>query len=155
MRFHAWAALAAALIAAPACAQTSPPDEARVAAAKEVIASSGGRADTFKYLDSMKTALVGQLRNQDPTKADAAEQRLTAFVSESNPRIVAALDEMEALAINFYATSFTTDELKTIATFQASTAGSKLRTALPQLGATMAAPFFRFQHDLMAEMQKP
>ena len=155
MRIIAGMALVMVLMAAPVAAQRTPPDEARVAAAKEVIASSGGRADTFKYFGSMKTALVNQLRNQDPGKAEAAKQRLDAYLSEQNPKVAAALDEMEALAISFYASGFTTEELKTIAAFQGSAAGAKLRAAVPELSVAMAAPMFRFQHELMSELQKP
>ena len=103
----------------------------------------------------MRATLVTQMRNSDPSKADKADKNLEAFIREDNPRFAAYLDEMQGLAINFYASSFSTEELKTIATFQASDAGKKLRAAVPELSAAMAAPMFRFQHELMSEMQKP
>jgi len=151
-------AIAVALMAAaPALAETTaggPPDDARLAAAKAVIDSSGGRTETLRYMNQTKAALVTQMRNQDPAAAERAGKQLDEFLTDSNPKIQAFLDEMQGVAINFYASNFTTDELNTIATFQASSAGTKFRAVIPELMASMAAPMFRFQHELMSVVQK-
>lgn len=148
-------AAAFALTAAAASAQSAPPDDARLAAAKEVIDAAGGRNEAFKSMAAVKAALVSQLRNQDPAKAERAQKALDAFLVETNPKVVAYLDEMQGVAINFYANAFTTEELKTISAFQSSPAAVKFRAVVPQLSGAMAAPMFRFQHDLMTELGKP
>ena len=157
MKLLATFALAAALAftAAPASAQTAPPDEARLAAAKEVIDASGGRTEAFKSMSSIKAAMVAQLRNQDPAKADRAQKALDEFLVESNPKVAAYLDEMQGVAISFYANTFTTEELKTISAFQSSPAAVKFRAVVPELSGAMTAPMFRFQSELMKELGKP
>jgi len=149
---------AAWLAATPAFADKpdggGPPDQARLAAAKAVIDSAGGRAETLRYMNQTKAALVTQMRNQDPAAAERAQKQLDEFLTDANPKVVAFLDEMQGLAINFYASNFSTEELNTIAAFQASSAGTKFRAVVPELMASMAAPMFRFQHELMAVVQK-
>ena len=147
--------MVAVLFAAPpAHAEKAAPDAAALAAAKEVIEASGGRADALKAMLSVKATYLAQLRGQDQAIVQKAQGVLDRLLDEKNPTILAYVDEMQAAAIDFYATRFTLDELKTIGVFQASPAGIKFRTVIPELMASMTAPMMRFQQGLQQELQK-
>ena len=143
-----------AVLASPAVAQKVAPDAATIAAAKDVIAASGSRADALKAMTSMKGAYLAQLRGQSPEMVKKVDDLMTKFMDEKSPRIQAYLDEMETVAIDFYASRFTVDELKTIGAFQVSPAGQKFRSVVPDLMASMTAPMLKFQQGLSEELQK-
>ena len=143
-----------AVLASPAAAQKVAPDAATIAAAKDVIAASGGRADALKAMSSMKGAYLAQLRGQSPEMVKKIDELMTKYMDDKSPRIQTYLDEMEAVAIDFYASRFTVDELKTIGAFQLSAAGQKFRSVVPELMASMTAPMLKFQQGLSEELQK-
>ena len=145
--------IAVVLAAAPAQAQKAAPEAAALAAAKEVIEASGGRAEALKAMLSVKSAYLAQLRGQEPAVIQKAQSVLDKLLDEKNPAILAYVDEMQAAAIEFYATRFTIDELKLIGVFQASPAGVKFRAAVPELMASMTAPMMRFQQGIQRELQ--
>jgi uncharacterized protein len=138
----------------PASAQKAPPDQAVLTAAKAVIAASGGRSDALKTMVAMKDGYVAQVRGKDPQMADKVDGLLAKFMDEKSAPIQNYLDEMEAVAINFYASKFTADELNAIAAFQSSATGQKFRKEVPDLMAAMTAPMFRFQKGLSDELQR-
>ena len=123
-------------------------------AAKAVIEASGGRTEALKAMSSIKGTYLAQLRGQDPAMIEKVQGILTKLMDEKNPRIASYLDEMEASAMDFYATRFTADELKAISAFQVSPAGRKFRTVVPELMAVMQPPMMRFQQALSQELQR-
>ena len=147
------------LTATPLLAETSPPAPEVLAAAKAVIEASGGRTEALKAMTSIKSTYLGQLKGQDAAMITKAQAALDKLMDEKSAPIQAFLDEMEASAIDFYATRFTADELKIIATFQGSPTGTKFRAVVPDLMSLMQPPMMRFQTGLQQalqnEMQKP
>ncbi len=125
-----------------------------LAAAKAVIDASGGRGEALKAMSSIKGTYLAQLRGQDPAMIEKVQGILAKLMDEKNPQIAAYLEEMEASAIDFYATRFTADELKAIGAFQVSPAGKKFRAIVPELMAAMQPPMMRFQQALSQELQR-
>ena len=86
--------------------------------------------------------------------AKKIDELMTKYMDDKSPRIQTYLDEMEAVAIDFYSSRFTVDELKTIGAFQLSPAGQKFHSVVPELMASMTAPMLKFQQGLSEELQK-
>ena len=112
MKRAACLGLLLAVLASPAAAQKVAPDAATIAAAKEVIAASGGRADALKAMSSMKAAYLAQLRGQSPEMVKKIDDLMTKYMDDKSPRIQTYLDEMEAVAIDFYSSRFTVEDRK-------------------------------------------
>jgi hypothetical protein len=135
-------------VAAPAL------DPARVAAAKELIAATGGTDAAKKGMEQMTAAISAQMRGQNPAQAEKFAAIMAKHLAPEGTIVKTYLTEVGDAFVTFYATNFTVPELKEVQTFQASATGKKFQSLAPQMMTGMAAPMMKMQQSLMAEIQK-
>jgi uncharacterized protein len=141
---------APAPIAAPAAAL----DPARVAAAKDLIAATGGTDAAKKGMEQMTAAIMGQMRGQNPAQAEKFAGFMTKHMAPEGVIVKTYLTEAMDAFTTFYAANFTVAELNEIKGFQASATGKKFQSVAPQMMATMAQPMMKMQQSLITEIQK-
>jgi uncharacterized protein len=135
-------------VAAPAL------DPARVAAAKELIAATGGTDAAKKSMEQMTAAISAQMRGQNPAQAEKFTAVMTKHLAPEGTIVKTYLTEVSEAFVTFYAANFTVPELAEIKTFQASATGKKFQVLAPQMMSGMAAPMMKMQQSLMVEIQK-
>jgi hypothetical protein len=137
---------------APVAAATL--DPARVAAAQDLIAATGGIDVAKKGMEQMSAALSAQLRGQNPAQAEKFAAIMAKHLAPEGTIVKTYLTEVGDVFATFYATNFTVAEMAEIKTFQASATGKKFQTLAPQMMAGAAAPMIKLQQALMVEIQK-
>jgi uncharacterized protein len=135
-------------VAAPAL------DPARVAAAKELIATTGGTEAAKKGMEQMTAAISAQMRGQNPAQAEKFAAIMAKHLAPESAIVTTYLTEVGDTFVTFYAANFTVPELKEVQTFQASATGKKFQLLAPQMMAGAAAPMMKLQQSLMVEIQK-
>jgi uncharacterized protein len=139
---------------APAAAPSATLDPARVAAAKDLIAATGGVEAAKRGMDQMSAAISAQMRGQNPAQADKFTAIMTKHLAPEGAIVKTYLNEVVDAFTTFYASNFTVAELNEIKTFQASPTGMKFQTVAPQMMASAAGPMLKMQQSLMTEIQK-
>jgi uncharacterized protein len=129
-------------------------DPARVTAAKELIAATGGTDAAKKGMEQMTAAISAQMRGQNPAQAEKFAAIMAKHLAPEGPIVKAYLTEVGEAFVTFYAANFTVPELAEIKTFQASATGKKFQNLAPQMMTGTAAPMMKLQQSLMAEIQK-
>lgn len=153
LKLAALAAVTLIAISPAAMAETSPQDAARLAAAEELVTAMGGddqaRASVTAFID----AINADLRQKLPQKAPALEAYLKDETASGKPRISDLLVDLKKLAVDFYASRFTAEEMQAIAAFQKSAAGRKFQETTPRLMTLLAGRMQDFQGTLMRDLQ--
>lgn len=149
------AIVAAILIAVSpsAMAQSTPPDAARIAAAEALVTAMGGDDQASTSVTAFVDAINADLRQKLPQKAPALEAYLKAETATDKSRIKELLADLKKLAVDFYATRFTVEEMQSIAAFQKSPAGRKFQETTPRLMTLLAGRMQDFQGTLMRDLQ--
>jgi uncharacterized protein len=135
-------------------APTAPLDPARVAAAKDLIAATGGTDAAKKAMDQMSAAISAQMRGQNPAQAEKFTSIMSKHLAPEGPIVKAYLTDVMESFTTFYAANFTVVELNEIKVFQSSATGKKFQSVAPQMMAGMAQPMMKMQQSLMTEIQK-
>lgn len=149
--------LAATLaLASPVSAQeaTPPPDPANVAAAQELVKAMDARGQALASIAHLRQALIMRMQANEPGKVVGFTAYTDKELDPAGPRVSGFLSDMENIAVQFYARSFSIDEMKAISTFQASEAGRKFNTLTPELGGLIATRMSQFQSDLIKAVEK-
>jgi hypothetical protein len=129
-------------------------DPARVAAAKELIAATGGLDAAKKAMDQMSAAMAGQMRGKDPAYAEKFTAVMAKHMAVDGVIFKTFMTDVMESFTTFYATNFTVTELNEIKTFQVSATGKKFQGMAPQMMAGAAAPMMKMQQMLITEIQK-
>jgi hypothetical protein len=138
-----------------AWAQKAPAlDPARVTAAQDLIAATGGTDAAKKVIEQMSAAISMQMRAQNPAQTDKYSAAMAKLMAPESPIVKTYLAEVSDGFVTFYAGNFTVAELGEIKTFQSSATGKKFQALAPQMMAGMAAPMIKMQQALMGEIQK-
>jgi uncharacterized protein len=132
----------------------APLDPARVAAAKDLLAATGGVDAAKKGMDQMSAAIAGQMRGQNPAQAEKFTAIMAKHLAPEGPIVKAYLNDVMESFTTFYAANFTVAELNEIKTFQSSATGKRFQSVAPQMMAGMAQPMMKMQQSLMTEIQK-
>jgi uncharacterized protein len=135
-------------------APVAPLDPARVAAAKDLIAATGGIDAAKKGMDQMSAAISGQMRGQNPAQAEKFTALMAKHLAPDGAIVKTYLNEVMEAFTSFYAANFTVAELAEIKVFQASATGKKFQSVAPQMMASAAGPMMKMQQSLMTEIQK-
>lgn len=143
----------AAMTAGAALAQMAPPDPARLAAAKDLVAAMGGEDQARASVTAFVDAINADLRQKLPQKAPALEAYLKTEAALDGVRVKDLLAGFQELAVNFYAERFTVDEMQAIAVFHKSAAGRKFQETTPRLMTLLAGRMQDFQGTLMRDLQ--
>ncbi|MGD9783834.1 MAG: DUF2059 domain-containing protein [Hyphomicrobiaceae bacterium] len=148
--------LAAMLAACPLSAQEqkSEPDAARIAAARELLAAIGGTEQAKATVESLKQALIANMRASEPAKAVGFAAYAEAATKHDGPIVSKYLADIDSLAVNFYARRFSAEEMAAIAAFQKSEAGRKFQALTPELGSQIAARSMQLQADVLRAVEK-
>ncbi len=137
-----------------ASAEDAKPDPARIAAAKELVATMGGGEQAQASIKQFVMALTAEIAQHDQKLAKPAEMFMQLETQPDKPRVKQFIADMEDAASKFYAERFSADELKTIVAFQNSEAGKKFQKLTPELVGFIAPRMTAFQEGLIRDMQK-
>ena len=149
------AALCLALLpASAALAQTPSLDPARVAAAKDLVAATGGMEQARTGYEQMMAAMISQIRGQNPAEADKFKAFMDRFLAPDGDIAKTYFSETLAAFTTFYAGNFTVAELNEIKTFQGSATGKKFQAKAPEMMSAMAPAMMKMQQSLVAGLQK-
>jgi hypothetical protein len=146
--------LPASLASAQQKAPPAPLEPARIKAALELISATGGTDAAKKAMEQMTTAIMGQMRGQNPAQAEKFGAAMSKHLSPEGPIVKAYFTEVMDGFTNFYAANFTVAELNEIKVFQSSATGKKFQMVAPQMMAAMAPAMMKLQQSLMVEIQK-
>lgn len=146
---------AVALAGAAMAQQATPePDATHVAAAKELVTAMDANAQALASIEQLRQALVMRMQANEPNKVVGFTAYADKEMGPTSPRVKEFLSDMENIAVQFYARSFTPDEMKAIAVFQKSEAGRKFNKLTPELGGLIATRMGRFQSDIIKAIEK-
>lgn len=137
-----------------ATAEEAKPDPARIAAAKELVATMGGADQARASIKQFVMALTAEIAQRDEKLAKPAEMFMQLETQPDKPRVKQFIADMEDAASKFYAERFTADELKAIVAFQTSEAGKKFQKLTPEIVAVIGPRMTAFQEGLLRDMQK-
>jgi hypothetical protein len=144
----------AAALAQKAPVATVALEPARVAAAKELIAATGGMDAAKKGMEQMGAAISTQMRSQSPAQAEKFTAIMAKHLAPDGDIVKTYLNEVGEAFVTFYAANFSVAELNEIKAFQTSATGKKFQAIAPQMMAGAAAPMMKMQQSLMTEIQK-
>ena len=140
--------------AAPVMAQqAAPPDPARVAAARELIAAQGGIEQANKGMRQMLDAIVEQVRRGNSRDAEALARFFQTYAGPENPKVQAFFSTVVETSVAFYAERCTVDELKAMTAFLLTPAGKRFVELAPEIGASIAPHLLAFQQAIMQDVQ--
>ena len=145
--------LAAAVPVVARGQHAAPPDPARVAAARELIAAQGGTEQASKGLKQMLDAIVEQVRRGSPQDAESLARFFQTYAGPDNPKVHAFFSTVMEASVAFYAERCTVEELKAMTTFLLTPAGKRFVALAPEIGASMAPHLVAFQQTVMQDVQ--
>lgn len=146
------ALLVLAVMAVPLAAQDAAVDPAKQAAAKDLLAAMNVQEQFRKTLDSMQNVLAAQMKAQPG--GDKAMSLIAKVFEADSDHVKAYLADAETAMLGFYASRFTTEEMKDITTFQLSPAGKKLQAAMPEMVQALGPPIGKFQESVKTIMMQ-
>ncbi len=145
----AFAVTAAASISVRS-AQVTPENKA---AAADLLDAMGGMKQARTTIGQLKTGMIADVTRRQPDIAAA----FTAFVEKElapdSARVTSYLKDIEKIAVDFYAETFTVAEMKEVAAFQRSAAGKKFQRQSPELLQVMTPRMMQFQRDLIRDVK--
>jgi len=128
-------------------------EAARLAAARDLVAAQGGVEQARKFYEQTIAAFSAELRRTHGGGAEQAMRAMENVLNASNPKISGFFDEVQEIAVRFYAERFTIEEMSVATAFISSSAGKKFQAAAPDLLAVLAPAYVRFQNTLFAEIK--
>jgi hypothetical protein len=133
---------------------TAAPDAQHVEAAKELVAAMDAKGQAMTSLEQLRQALIMRIQASDPKKVVGFTAYTEKEMDPNGARVRDFLTDMENIAVQFYARTFSVEEMKAIATFQKSDAGRKFNQKTPELGGLIAARMGRFQTELIKAVEQ-
>jgi len=106
-----------------------PPDPARVAAARDLLAVTG----VTKQMDGMVQAMTRGFAKGANADSSEAGKKVSEQFDASMKKLLAYQDQMITDFANLYAETFTVEEMKTVADFYRSGPGAKFIEKTPEL----------------------
>ncbi|MES1180090.1 MAG: DUF2059 domain-containing protein, partial [Hyphomicrobium sp.] len=108
-------------------APATPPDPARVAAARDLLEVTG----VTKQMDGMVEAMSRGFAKGANADSSEAGQKLSAQFDSSMKKLLEYKDQMISDFADLYAETFTAEEMKSVADFYRSGAGAKFIAKTP------------------------
>jgi hypothetical protein len=121
------APMALAQTAAPAPAPAAAPSESQLAAAKDLITSSGAQ----RTFDAVLPSIIGQVRQTFSRQHPEMIKDIEASLKEVEPEVEAKRADIIAIAAKVYASKMSEQELKDSAAFFNSPTGQKYVQSQP------------------------
>lgn len=129
IRVFAALVLAATVMAAPASAQQTAADPARLTAARDLFRAMGSESQMKVAIETMTTGLANIVKQQRPGAASVIDD----VFRKLKEKFLARTTEVSDMVAPLWAEKFTADELRDIARFFQSPIGKKLVEVQPEL----------------------
>ncbi|MET0640273.1 MAG: DUF2059 domain-containing protein [Hyphomicrobium sp.] len=127
----------------------TPPDPARVAAARDLLEVTG----VTKQMDGMVEAMSRGFAKGANADNSEAGKKLSAQFDSSMKKLLEYKDQMITDFANLYAETFTAEEMKTVADFYRSGPGAKFITMTPELMKKGAEIGMKYSSKIADEMK--
>ncbi len=130
-------------------APVTPPDPARVAAARDLLEVTG----VTKQMDGMVEAMSRGFAKGANADNSEAGKKLSDQFDSSMKKLLEYKDQMITDFANLYAETFTAEEMKTVADFYRSGAGAKFISMTPELMKKGAEIGMKYSTKIADEMK--
>jgi uncharacterized protein len=127
----------------------TPPDPARVAAARDLLEVTG----VTKQMDGMVEAMSRGFAKGANAESSEAGKKLSDQFDSSMKKLLEYKDQMITDFANLYAETFTADEMKAVADFYRSGAGAKFISKTPELMKKGAEIGMKYSAKIADEMK--
>lgn len=135
--------------ALPSAPPTVPADAQRIAAATALVAAMGAEDQGRVTIQQLKDALIAHMQATEPAKVVGFTAYAERELAPNSPRVQAYLADVSRLAIDFYSSFFSVEEMNAVTAFQRSEPGRKFQALTPQLGGAVASRTMQFQSELI------
>ena len=141
-RWKTWAVVAAVILAGGAAraqdasAAAATPDPAKLALAEQIVAASGGSAQTANLLRSMFGAMQKSMAATSPPET---RDLMGPMFEDMTQEVVALTPQLVELSARAYAQAFTVKELRDLLAFQTSQTGQAMIAKLPAIQAQVVS----------------